>query len=699
MLHTLWRLCVLLLLVTACGKPAPNDPQQMGDLPVLKNNYQETGDLPALQKRGKLRILVSRREDTPLPRHGSPIYAEQALAAQFAQQMDLDPVLVYVNRFEELMPALQQGKGDLIAANLTITDARKQLIDFTVPIGHAHQQLILSGERTPLKNLAAVKNLNIAVQADKTYQQTAQQLVSKYGATLTLLPGDLDVDDILDRLNKKVIDATILDSNLSHEVAQYRSDFSVAADLSKEQPLAWGIRQQSPELLSALNRFIDQQQLSRSVESIYRGDLDAIKQKKNLRVLTRNNAATYFLWRGELLGFEYELAQAFADRHNLRVEMITADGHQDLIPMLLQGKGDMIAAFMTVTEQRKQQGVSFSRPYHYASEILVTRANDDSLQTLQDLKGRSVTVRRSSAYWQTLADLKNGGLDFKLLEAPENQETEELIGQVADGDIDLTVADGHILDVELTWRDDIRAAFPISEPRAHAWAVRSEDKQLLQAINSFLRSEYRGTFYNITYQKYFGDAHKIKSHREQRLDLNPDGSISPFDELAKKYAREYGFDWRLLIAQMYQESRFDPTAKSWVGAKGLFQVMPRTAKQFGFDNLKDPETGIHAGVKYLDWVRDRFEPELDVRERMWFTLAAYNAGQGHVKDARRLAKRKGWNPNKWFNNVEKAMLLLSKREYARKARHGYVRGREPVDYVRDIRNRFLAYQRMSQDDF
>ena len=164
----------------------------------------------------------------------------------------------------------------------------------------------------------------------------------------------------------------------------------------------------------------------------------------------------------------------------------------------------------------------------------------------------------------------------------------------------------------------------------------------------------------------------------------------------KKYAREYGFDWRLLVAQMYQESRFNPKAKSWVGARGLMQVMPRTAKELGFKNLQDPDTGIHAGVKYLKWVRERFEPELDVRDRMWFTLAAYNAGQGHVKDARRLARRKGWNPNRWFDNVEKAMLLLSKRKYARRARHGYVRGREPVNYVRDIRNRFIAYQRLGE---
>ena len=149
---------------------------------------------------------------------------------------------------------------------------------------------------------------------------------------------------------------------------------------------------------------------------------------------------------------------------------------------------------------------------------------------------------------------------------------------------------------------------------------------------------------------------------------------------------------------MYQESRFNPKAKSWVGAQGLMQVMPRTAKELGITNLTDPESGIKAGIKYLQWVRNRFEPELDVKDRMWFTLAAYNAGQGHVKDARRLAKQQGLNPNRWFDNVEKAILLLSKRKYASKARHGYVRGTEPVNYVREIRQRYQAYLEMANTD-
>jgi membrane-bound lytic murein transglycosylase F len=161
--------------------------------------------------------------------------------------------------------------------------------------------------------------------------------------------------------------------------------------------------------------------------------------------------------------------------------------------------------------------------------------------------------------------------------------------------------------------------------------------------------------------------------------------------MVKRYADQHDFDWRLIVAQIYEESGFDPRARSFAGAVGLLQVLPRTAREVGHTDLLDPETNIRAGLTYLSWVRERFEENLPIRDRMWFTLAAYNVGPGHVRDARRLAVQKGLNPDQWFDNVERAMLLLSRPEYARNARHGYCRGSEPVQYVREIRSRYEAY--------
>lgn len=663
-----------------------------------ESNYTDTGDLDAIRSHDRLRILIPPETDSRLPRKGKLLNTEQELAAGFARNLDLEPQFLYVDSFEKLIPALQQGKGDIIAANLTITESRKQSIDFTVPVAISFERLVQRKGTPLITSLAQLKGRRIAIRPETSYEETLDRMIKQHpGIHKVLLPGSLDTDQILDRLAQKKFDATIMDDNLVQQAQEYRDDIQPGLKLTGDRPLAWGLRKDSPKLLRELNHYLNQHALTRHPESTYLDDLPGIRKRKVLRVLTRNNAASYFIWRGELLGFEYELARRFARKQGLRLEMIVAPAHEDLIPMLKEGKGDLIASFMTITEARKKQGIRFSRPYHYASEIMVSR-DDDTIESPQQLKGRTVVVRKSSSYWQTLKKLKDKGIDFKLEAAPETMETEEIIAKVASGDYDLTVADSHILDIELTWRDDIRADFPLTDPRPDGWGVRKDNPKLLTAINHFIRKEYKGLFYNVIYKKYFSDPHKIKQHREERIDLNPDGTISPYDDLAKKYARKYGFDWRMIVAQMYQESRFDPKAHSWVGAKGLLQVMPRTARELGFKNLEKPAVGLEAGVKYLDWVRDRFEPELNIRDRMWFTLAAYNAGQGHVKDARRLARKLGLDGNRWFNNVEKAMLLLSKRKYARKARHGYVRGREPVNYVRDISNRYRAYSLLASDE-
>lgn len=667
-------------------------------LPV-EESYIETGDLAAIKKQGQLRILVMPMDERWLPRKGSSFSDEQETAVKLAEELDLKAVFVHVKNFEDLIPELNRGRGDVIAANLTITDTRKEQIQFTVPLAHSIERVV---SRIDDKKVTSLKSLNgrtIAFREKSSYQETIENLRKKQTAIKTrVLPGHLSSDQILDKLVSKEIDLAIMDSNILGVIAEYRDDFKASLPLSKDRPLAWAIRQDNPELLKTVNQFLTHQQLTKRHESIFTDDLDAIKKRKTLRVITRNNAASYFLWRGELLGFEYELVKAFAKQHKLRLEIISAPSHEAQIPMLLEGKGDIIASFLTITEKRKDLGVVFSQAHHKASEIIVSRADDNSIETVEDLAGRSIVVRQSSAYWETLQTLQKSGLKFKLLAAPENMETEEIINQVANGKYDLTLADNHLLDIELTWRDDIRAALVLGEVRDNAWAMRNNNPLLVSAVNKFIKKQYRSLFYNVTYQKYFKNAHKIKKYRDQRIDLNPDGTLSPYDTLVKKYAREFEFDWRLIVAQMYQESRFNPKAKSWVGAQGLMQVMPRTAKEMGIGNLKQPESGIKAGVQYLNWVRDRFEPELNVKARMWFTLAAYNAGQGHVRDARRLARQQGLNPNKWFDHVEKAMLLLSKKKFYQKARHGYVRGREPVNYVREIRNRYRAYVRLANDN-
>jgi membrane-bound lytic murein transglycosylase F len=262
---------------------------------------------------------------------------------------------------------------------------------------------------------------------------------------------------------------------------------------------------------------------------------------------------------------------------------------------------------------------------------------------------------------------------------------------VSSGKYKAAMVDEHLLDIELAKAVPVRSAYVLEEVVPHAIALRKRNPELKRALDAFVKRMYKSEFYNLTYNKYFKSRRSVQRLARGRVIDALKGQISPYDKLVRKYAERYGFDWRLVTAQMYQESKFNPKAKSHVGARGLMQLMPRTAKAMGVKNVSDPANSIKGGIKYLDWLRDRFEAKLPIPDRLWFTLASYNAGAGHVQDARRLASRLGHDSNRWFGHTEEAMLLLSKKKYAKKARYGYVNGREPVNYVRDIRQRFEAY--------
>ena len=695
---------LMVILFSGCGGDGePEAGKKTGTIeplsviPVEKTHLEE-GDLDGIRKRNEFRILTPRTAESYLPRKGSPLARERELAAACGRSLGLKLVLVLVESFDELIPALLEGKGEIIAANLTVTDSRKKRIAFSLPVAYSQEQVVGRGGEEKMASPADLSGRTVAVEAGTSFLETMEGLKKKYPEiTIKIIPGSLSSDEILDRVASGEVDLAVQDSNELEVALSYRSDIVPVLDLTDARPLAWGVRPDSPDLLKAVNSFLKGEALARSREKIYRDDLPGIKKRKTLRMLTTNNATNYFLLRGKLLGFEYELIKHFADAENLQLEVVVAPAYNDLIPWLLEGRGDLIAAFMTIGKEREESGIQFSRPSHYAEEMVVARSDEKKLKTPQDLAGRTVVVRPGSSYRTSLEKLKAEGIDLKIGDAPETMETEEIIEMVARGEYDLTVADTQILAIEESYRDDIKGVFPVSPKTAQGWAARAGDKKLLAAIDAFIKKEYRGVFYNITYKKYFKSPRNVQRAIEEYATVMKDGKISPYDDLIKKYAEKYGFIWKLLAAQMYQESRFNPRAKSWAGAEGLMQVMPKTGKEFGFTGLDDPEIGIHAGVKYMDWVRNRFDEKPDLLNRIWFTLAAYNAGIGHLNDARRLAGQEGWNPLAWFENVEKAMLLLAQPKYSKQARHGYVRGSEPVKYVRSISDRYHAYQALTDD--
>ncbi len=693
---TLFLTLLLGFTLAGCSENTDTTAKTDGNMTAVAEpkRFIEIGDIDSIKEQGELRVLIHSNQDVALPRNGRPQEIDQDMLARFANTHSLTMTIVAVEKFEDLIPHLLEGKGDVIVSNLTVTDKRREKVGFTVPLDLVTEH-ILSSHKQPLTARSQLQERILAVQKDKSFWQTAQRLKTEFpGLTIKTLPGEMSNDEIFDYISENEEYLTIADSNIIDTFSTYRQDLSVSGPLATKQPTAWAIRPDNPNLLTQLNQFIRIEKLTRPRKESRTDDWQEIKKSKHLRVALRNNSATYFLWRGKLLGFDYELIRAFAEKNELLLDIVVPPDHEQLIDYVRNGEADVAAGFLSITDDRTQDNIVFSNPYHYASELVISRPEDDSIKTLEDLAGRNIHVRESSSYWNTIKKLQEQ-VAVNIIATPENEETEEAIAKVASGEYDLTVADNHILDIELTWRKDVDSAIVLGDPLHQGWAVRGNNPELLAELNQFIDREYRSLFYNMTYKKYFKASKGVAKLKQGQLEFTDEGKLSPFDDTVKIFAEKYNFDWRLLVAQMYQESHFDPKARSWAGALGLFQVMPKTARELGYKDLQAPKIGIEAGVKYLDWSRQRFPETLTVTDRLWFTLAAYNAGAGHVHDARRLAKKQGLNPNLWFDNVEKAMLLLSKREYASKARHGYVRGQEPVNYVRAIRNRFNAYVQLT----
>lgn len=663
----------------------------------------DTGGLERIKARGTLRVLVQHNEESFLPRTGTPALRDVELADAFAASLGVKPVFVVIESYDALIPALLEGKGDLIAAQLTVTDARKAQIAFSrSTFGTAEILVGNKGAKGLPEKVEDLAGRTISVRKSSSYAESLEALKAKEKLDtlkIEFVPEHEDAEDIVFSVTNGERDLTVVDGHILTAIETYNPRFVRLFPIADKREIAWAVRKSNPDLRAAVDDFVLENALTSHRENLFTGDLEGIEKRKVLRVLTRNNPITYFLYRGRQFGFDFELAEMMAEHLGVRLEVVVPPSRDQLVPWLLEGRGDVIAALLTVTDEREGK-LAFSTPYLFVNEVLVQKKGAPKLEGVEGLAGKKVHVRRSSSYYETLVGLKERGVDLEIVLADEQEETEALIHKVADGEIAYTVADDALLDVELAYGADVEAGLVLTPPEDDApgakdiaFAVRPGSKALKAELDAFVKKNYRGLRYNIAKKRYFKNLRTIRSARTSRVGET--GKISPYDDLIKQYAKKYGFDWRLMAAQSYVESRFDPKAKSWVGAKGLFQVMPRTGKSMGFTNLEDPRTGIHAGIKYMRRLVDRLDPKIPLKDRVRFALAGYNAGIGHVYDAQRLAKQKGWDPTKWFGNVEKAMLLLADKEYARQARHGYCRGGEPVKYVSHIQALYDAYVEVS----
>lgn len=439
-------------------------------------------------------------------------------------------------------------------------------------------------------------------------------------------------------------------------------------------------------------------------------DLDQIREKGKLVVVTDYNSTSYFVYRGQPMGYQYQMLQELANYLDLRLDLRVNNDLEQSFNQLNEGDIDLIAINLTVTAERKNK-VAFTYPHTQTRQVLVQRMPDNyrKLNPLQledslirnqlDLAGKRVYVQKGSAYAERLITLSNEiGEDILIEELPV--ESEQLIQMVARGEIDFTVADENVASVNKTYFPQLDIQTAVSFPQNLAWAVRKESDELKEEIDIWLKDFRQTSRYAVIYNKYFKNQHAVNIVSSDYYALGS-GKISRYDEAIKRESERIGWDWRLVSSMVYQESRFNPNAVSWAGAFGLMQLMPATAGRFGVTRNSPPEAHIRAGVNFIKWLDKRFENEItDPDERIKFVLASYNIGKGHIDDARRLAEKYGDNPDIWEGNTEKWLLNKSQPIYYRDpvVKHGYSRGIETTNYVVQVIDRFEHYKNIVNDE-
>lgn len=406
-----------------------------------------------------------------------------------------------------------------------------------------------------------------------------------------------------------------------------------------------------------------------------------------LRVATLYSPASYFIYRGEPMGYDYDLVERLAADKGSVLSLEVAPSLSAAIDMLDSGKVDLIAYEVPVTAEYRGKVIP-AGPENITTQVLVQPGGSDSLITdVTDLVGRTVYVEDGSKYQARLENLNEelgGGINIRSIDR-DTLITEDLIGMVSRGDIPLTIVDSDIAAINRGYYPGLDLSLPVSFEQRSAWAVAPENRWLADSIDAWAAQTRPRQEQALLLKRYFEQS----KTDDLQLPSFTDGKISPYDDLFRKYAKEIGWDWRLLAAQAYTESKFKPRATSWAGARGLMQIMPATARGYGVatSKLYDPETSVRTATRLIADLDKWLTPRIpDREERQRFILAAYNGGIAHIYDAIALARKYGMDPTRWNGNTEKAILMKMNPRYYRDpvVRYGYSRGRETYDYVRRI---------------
>jgi len=437
-------------------------------------------------------------------------------------------------------------------------------------------------------------------------------------------------------------------------------------------------------------------------------DLDEIKKRGKIIALTDNRSTSFYIYRGDSMGYEYELLNAFAKEIGVKLEIRIAKNKNYIFNQLITEEADIVAANLAVTAERLKI-VDFTNPFMLTPQVLIQRKpagwenmtheelNNILIRNTIDLSGKNVYVRKGSSYYSRLVNLSEEiGEEINIIQVPGEYDTEQLIAKVANGEIDYTIADENVALSNQIYYSNIDVETAISFPQKIAWAVRKNSPVLMKKLNDWIKEAKITNANSIVFNKYFKPRKKKGSIHETKYLAYAGGTISGYDDLIKIYSRKIDWDWQLLASMICQESRFSPTARSWAGANGLMQLMPGTAKRYGLDTIDaTAEQSLKAGTSYILDLDKYWRNHIpNKQERIKFILASYNAGLGHIIDARNLAIKYNKDPDIWYGNVEDMLLQKSNPTIYNDpiVKCGYCRGQEPYLYVKEILHRYQYYK-------
>ena len=434
-------------------------------------------------------------------------------------------------------------------------------------------------------------------------------------------------------------------------------------------------------------------------------DLEELRERGSIVAVTDFNSTNYFVYKGEPMGFHYELLKSFSDYSGVNIEIVTENDIHKAIAMVNSGEADLLAIDLAMNSNHENH-LQFTGTILRTRQVLIQRKpnrwssmtnseiNVNLIRNEAGLAGKTIYVQSGSSAVDCLNDLNSRLSDkITLIEVP--YETEKLISLVAKREIDYAVCDENIAEVNSGYFPVLDVKTALTSRQDLAWGVRKLNSDNLTAmLNNWISSVSNSDYFALLYAKYFRNSWSSYIVRSDYYTLST-GKISPFDGYIKSFSDTINWDWRLLASLIYQESRFNPTVTSFAGAYGLMQVMPSTARKMGIDIQSSPENNIKAGVMYIRYLQEFFRERIpDEKERLKFIIAAYNAGEGNIIDAMKLAKKHGRDPLKWDDNVAYFLLRKTDPVYYNDpvVQFGYCRGNESVNFVSEILTRYSEYK-------